>query len=105
METKIRNLEAISVVTANVDTVGFCIYEIDCISGDERGDFHICRDLDGTETLASIIKEIMEKCDNDGGVELAGHITTVHGICLEFHCDAAELRNMMLSPDEKASLY
>jgi len=97
METKIVNCEPFE-VTANRDTVGFIIYEIDCISGDERGDFHINRDLDGTETLEAIITDIMEKCDNDGGVELCGHITTQHGICLSFHCDAAELRAIIQSP-------
>ena len=97
METKIRHLAAITSITANVDTVGFCIYEIDCITGDERGDFHITRSLDGTETLASIVEEIMLRVNNDGGVELAGHITTVHGVCLEFHCDAADLETMLVA--------
>lgn len=95
METKIRHLNAIASITANVDVVGFCIYEIDVITGDERGDFHINRDLDGTETLASILADIKQRVGDDGGCELMGHITTVHGICLEFHCDAADLYNML----------
>ena len=95
METKIRHLTAITSITANVDTVGFLIYEIDAHCCD-RGDFHITRSLTGEETLTAVIEEIMQRVNNDGGVELAGHITTQHGICLEFHCDAADLKTMLL---------
>lgn len=95
METNIVHANSAFEVSFNRDTVGFLIYEIDCVSGDDRGSFDITCDLDGTETITAIIEDIMQRVGNDGGVELAGHITTQHGVCLSFHCDAAELARIL----------
>jgi hypothetical protein len=63
--------------TANNNSVGFCIFEIDYDNGK-----HYARDLNGSEQLNDLLAEIAA---HQPGIAYSGHLTSGHGIALDIN--------------------